>query len=468
MKSPAGPEITGDPVTDRAAHDPRGPSLRVLLLLGFGGILVVWLASAVALAERMEGADSRGAEIRNHFLSNDRLLDTISTLTLKSSVDFRDAILDATRTGGAPIDGEFTRIHDEVERALDEYEPREEPDSEAAQWYQLQAELRAYWGSLMFGRAPNRQASASELRDVLNNEIIPKRQTIISILDQIHRLNESGFQEEQNELLLVRGGLRRQVWQTTATAGLLGLVIALVATRQAGRLERHIREQHALELDQKRELERLSSQLLHVQEEERRRIARELHDEVGQALGAIKLELAVVEGRLGSSLAAGELAEARSITDRALQSVRELAQLLHPAMLDDLGLPDTARWYLQNFSRRTGIRTELDIAPQAGRLKPDLEVCLYRVIQETVTNVGRHAAATTCKVTVVRYTDKILATIEDDGVGFDPALRGGTRGLGLVSLRERVTGLGGRLEVDSGAGRGTRVVAELPLSVSAL
>ena len=85
-----------------------------------------------------------------------------------------------------------------------------------------------------------------------------------------------------------------------------------------------------------------------------------------------------------------------------------------------------------------------------------------------MTNVGRHAGAKTCKVTVVRYTDKIHVAIEDDGAGFDPASRGDARGLGLVSLRERVTGLGGRLGVDSGVGRGTRIVAELPLSVSAL
>jgi signal transduction histidine kinase len=455
--------VTGVPRPAR-----RGLSLRLLLILGFAAIFFLWLSSAFALAQRMAEADQHGAEIRARFLRNDRLLYTISTLTLKSSVDFRDAILEVAPLDSSSVDAEFTRIHDEVERALDEYEPRDDSDAEGAQWYQLQNELRAYWESMMSGRAPNRQASIAELRVILNTEVIPKRQAIIRILDQIHGLNESGFQQEQSELLQVRGGLRRQVWQTTATAGLLGLAVAVLAIRQGGRLERRIREQHATELQQKHELERLSSQLLVVQEEERRRIARELHDEVGQALGAIKLELAVVEGRLGPGRAAAELAEARSITDRALQSVRELSQLLHPAMLDDLGLPDTARWYLQGFSRRTGIRTELDIASQAGRLRPEVEVCLYRVIQEAVTNVGRHAGATTCKVTMVRFTDKVQLTIEDDGAGFDPAEQGDARGLGLVSLRERVTGLGGQLTVDAAAGRGTRVVAELPLSVSAL
>ena len=183
----------------------------------------------------------------------------------------------------------------------------------------------------------------------------------------------------------MRGSLQQRIWLTSLVTVGVGLLIAFFAIRAVGRLDARVREQHRHEVEQKRELARLSSKLLQAQEDERRRIARELHDEIGQSLGALKLELAVAE-RIMPEVSIDEvLAEARSITDRTLQTVRDLSQLLHPAMLDDLGLPDTADWYLRAFSRRTGIASELSIDRLEERLAPEVEMCTYRVIQEAVT-----------------------------------------------------------------------------------
>ena len=440
-------------------------SIRVLLVLGFGTVFVLWLASGFVLVRRMMDADARGAEIRQRFLENDQVLRSISTRTLQTSMMLGDALLEPATAAGVPADLLQTRA--EIDKALDAYQLRDSSGPESETWYRLAGELEAYWGAVLPMIAAV-QVDAPAMRNThFANQVMPRRHDIMRILDQIHRLNEIAFREEQEAVVGLRVGLRRQVWQASTVAVLLGMLVAGLAIRHAGRLERRIHEQHALEAAQRAELERLSMKLMAVQEDERRRIARELHDEVGQALGAIKLELALVERDVQQPIGA-RLNEARAIVDGALESVRELSRLVHPMMLDDLGLEDATASYLQHFMRRTGIRTELHVSNLDKRFAPQLEVCAYRIVQEAVTNVGRHAAATACQVRLERQPETLRVTVEDDGTGFTPADAEAPRvGLGLVGLRERVTDLGGLFEVTSSIGQGTRVSAALPLSSSA-
>ena len=438
-------------------------SIRVLLVLGFGTVFVLWLASGFVLVRRMMDADTRGAEIRQRFLQNDQVLSSISTRTLQTSMMLGDALLDPAAAAGASADLLQTRA--EIDKALDIYELRDTSGAEGEAWYRLAGELEAYWGAVLPMVADGPLSASPARNSHLASQVMPKRQAIMRILDQIHKLNEIAFREEQGAVASLRVGLRRQVWQASAIAVLLGMVVAGLAIRHAGRLERRIHDQHALEAAQRIELERLSKKLMAVQEDERRRIARELHDEVGQALGAIKLELALAERDTHHPLQ-GRLTEARAMVDGALESVRELSRLVHPMMLDDLGLEDATASYLQHFMRRTGIRTEFRVSNLDKRFAPQLEVCAYRIVQEAVNNVGRHAAATTCQVRLERQQDALRVTVEDDGTGFTPAGTEAPRtGLGLVGLRERVTDLGGLFEVTSAIGQGTRVSAALPLSV---
>jgi len=208
-----------------------------------------------------------------------------------------------------------------------------------------------------------------------------------------------------------------------------------------------------------------------AQEDERRAIARELHDEIGQALTAVDVELAVAERTLGTDgRAAAAIHEARTVTQRALGGVRDLSQLLRPSMLDDFGLPDTLKWYLRKFSDRTGVRTELVEDRLSDRLPIDVEVCVYRTIQEALTNVSRHARATACRIFVQRLASSVIVTVEDDGVGLSPPGAGNTAaraGLGLVGIRERVSDLGGTFRIEGKSGTGTRLTIELPLPMRA-
>lgn len=264
----------------------------------------------------------------------------------------------------------------------------------------------------------------------------------------------------------IYGTTRRRVWEGLGVALAASLAVGLLATLYVGRLEERIRRQQAVDARNARELQRLSSKLITAQEEERRTIARELHDEVGQVLTAIKVELRVAQHAINAIGGPPHLLDdARSISDGALAAVRDLSHLLHPALLDDLGLPAAIDWYLRGFSKRHGIRADLVHDRMDARLSPEIEAAAYRIVQEALTNIARHARADSCRVCLQRLSDTVLVTVEDDGMGFDVAeaqRTGDRRGLGLIGIRERVESLHGTTRLESEPGKGVRITVELP------
>jgi signal transduction histidine kinase len=244
---------------------------------------------------------------------------------------------------------------------------------------------------------------------------------------------------------------------------LASFAIGIIAVLYVGRLENRIQRQRVREAENARDLQRLSSQLLTVQEEERRTIARELHDEVGQVLTALKVELAVAQhGVTAAGAAPDALDEARAIADSALHTVRDLSHLLHPSLLDDLGLAAALESYAKGFAKRHSIRVDVLHDQMDDRVAPRVEAAAYRIVQEALTNVVKHAHATSCRVYLQPLTNTLLVTIEDDGIGFDPVQVAESRGLGLIGIRERVAQLGGTIRLETAPGKGTRLTVELP------
>ena len=217
-------------------------------------------------------------------------------------------------------------------------------------------------------------------------------------------------------------------------------------------------------------LEKFSRRLIEAQETERRTIARELHDEIGQVLTVVKIGLETVKCHVPSGAAASRLEENIAIVDEALRLVRDLSLELHPAMLDDLGLAAALRWYIDRYAQRTGIRAilKLDNFDEQKRLPRDFETTCFRVVQEALTNVARHAQTKKASVEL-RWSDEYLrVTIKDEGRGFDPrALRKRDAAhvtLGLRGMQERAQSLGGKLKIQSTPSVGTEIHLVLPLS----
>lgn len=219
------------------------------------------------------------------------------------------------------------------------------------------------------------------------------------------------------------------------------------------------------------DLQKLSAQLIDAQEAERKRISQELHDEMGQALTAMRINLTAMEKELPLDLAVkirDRLTETSWLLDQVLEQVRELSLDLRPSMLDDLGLGPTLRWYLNRFARRLDVEVEVETVGLEERLPAELETLLYRVVQEALTNVAKHANAHWVRLRIERGESIVTAALEDDGIGFDVLKSAGGDashdGMGLLGMRERVALWGGRFHIESSAARGTRLTIEIPLA----
>lgn len=212
----------------------------------------------------------------------------------------------------------------------------------------------------------------------------------------------------------------------------------------------------------------LSARILELQDVERRKIARELHDSVGQFLAGLKINLGRLQRREAEPSIQSHplLLESVELTERAISEVRTISHLLHPPLLDELGLYSATRWYTEGFAKRSGIHVELRLAEITDRLPKEIELALFRVLQESLTNVHRHAKASSVSVEIQCTDYEVILIISDNGNGIpqDSLLRfraGHAGGIGLAGMRERLAELGGTLEVDSSA-EGTQIRATLP------
>jgi len=212
----------------------------------------------------------------------------------------------------------------------------------------------------------------------------------------------------------------------------------------------------------------LSARLMHLQDEERRRIARELHDSVGQTLAALSMNLAAVRSDIDRlKQTASTVMDSAALVDDMSKDIRTISYLLHPPLLDEAGLSSALTWYVQGFSERSKIKVDLDIPSDFGRLSRELETAIFRVVQECLTNIHRHSGSPTAKVRISHEDGHVRVLVEDKGKGIPPEKRAqiassGTPGVGVRGMRERLRQLGGDMEIHSESGRGTKITVQLP------
>jgi signal transduction histidine kinase len=213
------------------------------------------------------------------------------------------------------------------------------------------------------------------------------------------------------------------------------------------------------------DLQRLSAELMNAHESERKRMSQELHDELGQALTAMRINLTGLEKELFPDFPASrkKLIETSLLVDETLEHVRELSHTLRPTMLDELGLVPTLRWYVTRYAERLGIQVEFEAVDL--RLPTEIETALYRIVQEALTNIAKHAQAGHVQLRLSYQESRVTALIEDDGVGFDVhrKMTVDATGAGLFGMRERVAVLSGSLTIQSRPEQGTRLLIELPV-----
>ena len=219
-------------------------------------------------------------------------------------------------------------------------------------------------------------------------------------------------------------------------------------------------------------LRELSGHLLRMQDEERRRLGRELHDSLGQYLAALKMSLESLQADAGTPETAAnkQIGQCIALADQSMREVRTISYLLYPPMLEEMGLRTAVPWYLEGFAKRSGIQTSLNIAPMLERLPRDVELALFRVLQESLTNVHRHSQSTAVNISLSAVDEGVVLEIRDNGTGISPAILEpraeaavGVMGVGLRGMQERMQQLGGKLDLSS-VENGTVVRAVVPLS----
>jgi signal transduction histidine kinase len=276
---------------------------------------------------------------------------------------------------------------------------------------------------------------------------------------------------DRHELLAtVKALLRMKEAQVEARAQ---AVEAEKARAELQKINEHLEmrvHQRTAELDRERlDVQHLSSQLLQAQDDERRRISRELHDSTGQLLVALKLNLEKLKCELGGpkDLSEALLDDTTSLVDEMSRQLRTMSYLLHPPLLDEAGLVSAVKWYADGFAARSSIEISLEVPPDLGRLPEQLEITVFRLVQESLTNIHRHSGSKTAVIRMLRDKQGITLEIEDKGKGLKLSLQDGDcasrRGVGMLGMKERVRRFGGTLDFLTGAA-GTTVRATLPIS----
>jgi signal transduction histidine kinase len=240
--------------------------------------------------------------------------------------------------------------------------------------------------------------------------------------------------------------------------------MAAFSTRKILRLEAHAHTQYQQVAEARSQLKDLSARLVQAQETERRALSRELHDEVGQSLSAVLVELRNLSEELAirsEEQSRSHVETIKSLVENSVRVVRNMALLLRPSMLDDLGLVPALRWQAREVSKRTSMDVSVATELASDDLPDEYKTCVYRVVQEALHNCSRHSQARTVRIRVEQQPGRLSLSIQDDGQGFDARQ---TKGLGLLGIEERVARLGGKCEVHSEPGEGTILAVELPLT----
>jgi signal transduction histidine kinase len=230
-------------------------------------------------------------------------------------------------------------------------------------------------------------------------------------------------------------------------------------------LERRVQERTAELASKNEEIRELTGRLLKSQDDERRRLARELHDSTGQMLAAMKINLDLVNAKTtgGDPEVKALVADSVALTDEMSRQLRTMSYLLHPPLLDETGLQSALGWYAEGFAQRSGIEVKLEMSPEIRRLPPDLEIAIFRVVQESLTNIHRHASSATAVIRMTSSPDDIQVEIADAGKAagdgrFGKAFR---PGVGIMGMRERIRQVGGKFDIDASK-HGTTIRVSVP------
>jgi signal transduction histidine kinase len=435
----------------------------LVLALGFTALISLIAAFGYAAIVRAQQIEGEIMAIHESYLRTDTHLRNVATEMDQAGLLVRDYLLDPSPTSAAVHRQQLLELQSPLDEQLRTLEQNLGAEATPA-LKRLRAEVQAYWDSLdpIFEWTPEEKASRGEA--FLQKKVLPSWHAVVELGNEIMKVNAGNVRSEQQRLQASERRLQSFLRRMLIICLGLGALVAFVSIHRFVVLENRADDQRKRIENAEQELRMLSRSLVLAQETERKALSRELHDAVGQTLTGLSMELGNLEmdgtGLPGSFR--DHLESAKRLNHETLRLVRDLAMGLRPAMLDDIGLAAALEWQGRQFSRQSGVPVTVETEGDLDGLSEAHRTCIFRAVQEALTNCARHANAKNIRVRVHGADDAVSVTIEDDGLGFDSETTLAT-GIGLVGLRERVHELNGKLTIDSRLGAGTSLRVSVPV-----
>jgi len=435
--------------------------VRSILLGGFGGMLLLMILAGAGSLVSLERLNRVSREVSQQFSARSQALITVVFAIHSYDDQMEHFLLSDAVVSATPGAAEITKCGKAVHAALGKY-PQDGAADERSLLTKIEegvATQETSFSEVLASGASERKRRGST---VVSEQLMPSRTEVLRLASTLSDLNDRHLADQNRVLAAQFEGLETRLARLVLLTLIAGLLLSLIAGYYILRLEQHGRERYLVLVKSRQELERLSRRLVDAQEAERRSISRELHDEVGQTLGALLVDCGHLSALLppGDKIAEEQVGRIRRAAETAVKSIRDMALLLRPPMLDDLGLVPALEWQARETSRRSAMEVEVDAGELQEDPRDEVKVCIYRLVQEALQNAASHARAKNAKVSVKRSGQRLEVEVRDDGEGFEAER---TRGMGILGMEERVRQLGGAFFIRSAPGKGTIVHAELPL-----
>jgi signal transduction histidine kinase len=431
----------------------------MVLVAGFGGLLLIMALAEAGALLFLGSLRYNDATLQARFLARNQTLERIRSNIYLSGTFVRDTLLAPGQSGVQAQIATLDGLRKDSESALSSYAAALEP-AEAAPFQALRSQIEEYWRVLDRTLAWTAEERGKNRDAFFYQELVPRRTSMLQIADRIESLNEEALHRGDVQLGDLFGRLQLGLLAMIAVTLVGGATLAACTIFHILKLEGEVRQRLTESVASRAGLQELSARLVRVQEEERRALSRELHDEVAQAFSAVLMEAENLLDLDPAPEVRSHLDAIRGVAENGMNEIRNMALLLRPSMLDDFGLLPALEWQAREIAKRTGLRVQVS-SELPVELPEEHKTCVYRVVQEALNNCARHAQASAVQVCTGYQAGQILVTVQDDGSGFDPER---VRGLGLLGMEERVRHLGGTFHIDSHAGRGTLLRATLPLA----
>lgn len=402
------------------------------------------------------GASARNAEIYRDYVHQDQLVNELRRVIWQTSTCTRDFFINTRPDRAATFRTELDTLRHKSDGVLTQLAA----DGSSPASDELKRRLDDFL-STVYPIAESRMiVDPDEVYNFVQAEIAPRRNATGLALSDLAEARQQAFHAAQVAFDTSRRSTANRLALILLTCVALGVAVSVVALRHSARLEKENARRFAEISEAHRKLAELSGRLIEVQEEERKHLARELHDEVGQTLTALRIEISSALEHADVSHVRDDMRRARDLANRAVSTTRDLSALLRPSILDDLGLKAALQWQVETVSQRSGIKARLTTDGLEDNLPEALKTSAYRIIQEALQNCEKHSGASVIKVDVTQDLDSLSLCVCDDGIGFDPAVV--KAGYGLLGISERTSRLGGSFKVESAPGCGVSIEVSIP------